>query len=87
MSPLMTNTPTGILFNGTCPICTAEIALYTRKAQEQRAPLAFHDLCGWLLVAGAVSLRGLRELSSLAYDRVAAHLLYHLHLRRQRHPD
>ena len=33
-----------VLYNGSCPICSAEIAAYRRAAEAQGLPLAFHDL-------------------------------------------
>lgn len=43
-----------ILYNGACPICSREIALYRRLAARHDAPLTFEDLdkadlCGWNL--------------------------------------
>ncbi len=35
---------TEILYNGRCPICTAEIAQYQKAAQKAGAPLRFSDL-------------------------------------------
>lgn len=33
-----------ILYNGSCPICAREIALYRRQAETVGAPLVFDDL-------------------------------------------
>ncbi|TVS03569.1 MAG: DUF393 domain-containing protein [Rhodobacteraceae bacterium] len=33
-----------ILYNGRCPICSAEIAAYRRQAEDADAPLRFIDL-------------------------------------------
>ena len=33
-----------VLYNGACPICTREIAVYRRRAERAGAPLAFEDL-------------------------------------------
>ena len=37
-------TKTEILYNGRCPICTAEIARYRKAARKAGAPLRFQDL-------------------------------------------
>ena len=37
-------TETEILYNGRCPICTAEIAQYQKAARKVGAPLLFQDL-------------------------------------------
>lgn len=42
MSSRMSNTE--ILYNGRCPICSAEIAHYRVQAEKVRAPLTFTDL-------------------------------------------
>lgn len=44
-------------------------------------------LRGWRWLAWGVNLPGLRAASALAYDKVAAPLLYRMHLRRQRRAD
>lgn len=115
---------TEILYNGRCPICSAEIAHYRARAQASGADLRFTDLNtalldGWgisadqamrrlharheghilsgfpafLLIwqalprwrwlAKLVALPGLRHAVGLVYDRVAAPILYRLHLRRE----
>jgi predicted DCC family thiol-disulfide oxidoreductase YuxK len=112
-----------ILYNGRCPICSAEIAQYDRAAQKAGAPLRFTDLhsaelaswglsadqatrrlharAGGQIISGfpaflilwenlprlkwlarLLSLPGLRQLAELGYNRIAAPLLYSLHLRR-----
>jgi predicted DCC family thiol-disulfide oxidoreductase YuxK len=112
-----------ILYNGRCPICSAEIAQYDRAAQKAGAPLRFTDLhsaelASWGLsadqatrrlharadgqiisgfpaflilwehlprlkwLARLLALPGLRHLAELGYNRLAAPVLYQLHLRR-----
>lgn len=46
---------TEILYNGRCPICSAEIAQYRAQAEKARAPLTFIDLNGTDLSDWAVS--------------------------------
>lgn len=106
-----------ILYNGACPICSREIALYRRQAERARADLAFDDLNlvdlaawnlngdqarrrlhahdgrqrldgveafralwsrlpGWRWLALLIGLPGIRQLATLAYDRIAAPWLY-----------
>lgn len=115
---------TEILYNGRCPICSAEIAHYRARADATGADLRFTDLNTapldewginadqatrrlharhdggivsgfdaflliwqglprWRWLARVVALPGLRQAVALVYDRVAAPLLYRLHLRRE----
>ncbi len=37
-------TPATVLYNGSCPICSAEIAAYRRHAADRGLPLDFRDL-------------------------------------------
>jgi predicted DCC family thiol-disulfide oxidoreductase YuxK len=115
---------TEILYNGRCPICSAEISHYRARAAATGADLHFTDLNSaplqdwgispdqamrrlharhdgrivsgfdaflliwqglprWRWLARVVSLPGLRHAVALVYDRVAAPVLYKLHLRRE----
>ena len=40
----MERTPTTVLYNGSCPICSREIAAYRRHAADTGLPLDFRDL-------------------------------------------
>ena len=114
-----------ILYNGDCPICAREIALYRRLATRHGADIAFEDLgeadlalwglnadtarrrlhardagrvlhgmaafralwaClpGWRWLAWLTGLPGLGAVFALAYDRLAAPLLYRMARRRER---
>lgn len=53
---------TEILYNGACPICAAEIALYRRQSEAAGAPVSFSDLnradlSGWDLSAEQAARR------------------------------
>lgn len=115
---------TEILYNGRCPICSAEIAHYRARAAATGADLSFIDLNTaplddwgisadqamrrlharhdgrilsgfpaflliwqalprWRWLARMVALPGLRHAVGLLYDRVAAPILYRLHMRRE----
>ena len=115
---------TEILYNGRCPICSAEIDHYKARAAATGADLQFTDLNTaaldswgispdqatrrlharrdgdilsgfdaflliwqalprWRWLARVVALPGLRHVVALVYDRVAAPILYRLHLRRE----
>ncbi|MGY6548307.1 MAG: thiol-disulfide oxidoreductase DCC family protein [Roseinatronobacter sp.] len=115
---------TEILYNGRCPICSAEIAHYRKQAEAADAPLHFTDLhdadlAGWALtpdqatrriharrdgqiisgfpafllmwqelprmrwLARLLGLPVLRHGAEIAYNRLAAPLLYALHKRRE----
>jgi len=115
---------TEILYNGRCPICSAEIAHYSARAAATGADLQFTDLNTaplqdwgistdqairrlharhdgeilsgfpaflliwqalprWRWLAKLVALPGLRHAVGLVYDRLAAPLLYRLHMRRE----
>ncbi|SUZ31663.1 hypothetical protein ROE7235_01413 [Roseibaca ekhonensis] len=115
---------TEILYNGRCPICSAEIAHYRARAAASGADLSFTDLNTaplddwgisadqatrrlharhkgqilsgfqaflliwqalprWRWLAKLVALPGLRHAVGLVYDKLAAPLLYRLHLRRE----
>lgn len=106
-----------ILYNGDCPICSREIALYRRQAERTRADLVFDDLNGvdlapwgitpdqarrrlhardgaqhlegvaafralwqrlpgWRVLAWFTGLPGVRHLTEVVYDRIAAPWLY-----------
>lgn len=114
-----------ILYNGGCPICSREIAIYQRQAARHGADITFEDIAGadlaawglsadaarrrlharqgndllhglaafralwarlpgwrWLARASALPLLG--SLFALAYDCVAAPILYRLARRRAR---
>lgn len=115
---------TEILYNGRCPICSAEIEHYRAQAEKAGAPLQFTDLNGadlaswgvsadqatrrlharrdgqivsgfpaflilwsdlprmrWL--ANLLSLPVLRQIADIGYNRLAAPMLYRMHLRRE----
>ena len=112
-----------VVYNGSCPVCSTEVAVYRRHAEAAALPIAFTDLNdadlarigldrdraarrfhvlkdGELLsgvpaflalwrsipryrwLARIVGLPGIRHAAVLAYDRVAAPLLYGMHRRR-----
>ncbi len=115
---------TEILYNGRCPICSAEIAQYRKQAERAGAALRFTDLHDadlsawkldrdqatrrlharrdaqiisgfpaflllwrelprWRWLARVLSLPVLRQIADFGYNRIAAPLLYRLHLRRE----
>jgi predicted DCC family thiol-disulfide oxidoreductase YuxK len=118
--------PMIVIYNASCPICSAEVGHYRTAARTCDRPVTFHDvtdsallarhgltpdaaarrfhvirdgeilsglpaflvlwgtLPGWRGLARAVGHPVLRPLATLVYDRLAAPLLYALHLRRQR---
>jgi predicted DCC family thiol-disulfide oxidoreductase YuxK len=112
-----------VVYNGSCPICSTEVAVYRRHAEAAALPIAFTDLneadlarigldreraarrfhvlrqgevlsgvpaflalwqsiprYSWL--ARIVGLPGIRQAAVIVYDRLAAPLLYRMHLRR-----
>lgn len=120
----MSSSMTEILYNGRCPICSAEIAHYRARAAATGADLQFTDLNAasleswgisadqatrrlharhagqvlsgfpaflliwqalprWRWLAKLVALPGLRHVVGMVYDKLAAPLLYRLHLRRE----
>lgn len=48
-------TKTAILYNGSCPICSHEIAVYRREAEAGGLPLRFDDLDACNLAAWGVT--------------------------------
>lgn len=114
-----------VLYNGDCPLCSREIALYKRQAARHGADIAFEDIAradlaawglsadaarrrlharqagkmlhglaafralwsrlpGWCWLDRLAGMPVLGSLFALAYDRVAAPLLYRLTRWRER---
>ena len=112
-----------VVYNGNCPVCSTEVAVYRKHAEAAALPIRFSDLNatdlgrlgltpeqaakrfhvldqGELLsgvpaflvlwrtipryrwVARIVGLPGIRHLAVLAYDHIAAPILYGMHRRR-----
>lgn len=112
-----------VVYNGSCPVCSTEVAVYRKHAEAATLPITFSDLNvadlarvgltpesaakrfhvlhnGEMLsgvpaflvlwrtipryrwVARIVGLPGIRHLAILAYDHVAAPMLYGMHKRR-----
>jgi len=62
-----------ILYNGACPICSREIALYRRQAERAGADLAFDDLnAADLSVWGISADQARRRSAARAAGRPAA---------------
>ncbi len=120
MSPLI------VIYNASCPICSAEVGHYRSAARSCVRAVEFHDITdgallaryglatedaarrfhlvrdgevlsgvpafvalwntlpGWRGLARVVGHPVVRPLAGVVYDRLAAPLLYALHLRRQR---
>lgn len=112
-----------VVYNGSCPVCSTEVAVYRKHAEAATLPITFSDLNatdlervgltpetaakrfhvlhqGEMLsgvpaflvlwraipryrwVARIVGLPGIRHLAVLAYDHLAAPMLYGMHKRR-----
>lgn len=62
-----TDTDTRVLYNGACPVCSAEIAHYAKYAERQALPLRFDDLSNTdLALWGVTADQAARRLHVLA---------------------